>query len=316
MANPEAEPIESSDVLHSLDGIPCPECGCVNAPDHSLFVSYFEAGAVTCVGCQKPFDLWAHASEELKNWPRSWSAFHLLGAVVTRQTVALEPDRNNEVTIRAVPEGAEILRVSMNVMGPSEGPPVFPALYIPGHTLTLDPFPRRFFLYGMTHGRTTLPGSTVWVHVTWIHPDEELPVHHLADAAKQFAAGRYKGMIIPANVAVEAALTPAVTAWVRTYCSRDETDEFLGPRGATYAHQLKVLSKIAARTLDLKPLPERIRTLLNHLRQYRNDLGHRGILDRPERPEPDLAKATEFLTAAVFGYHYARYLHSRVISPE
>jgi hypothetical protein len=59
-------------------------------------------------------------------------------------------------------------------------------------------------------------------------------------------------------------------------------------------------------------MPEIIRSLLNDLRQYRNDLGHRGVLEHPRRPPPDKAKAADFLAAAVFGYHYASYLRSGV----
>jgi hypothetical protein len=38
----------------------------------------------------------------------------------------------------------------------------------------------------------------------------EISYHHLADAGRRFAAKRYRAMIIPANIAVEAALTPAL----------------------------------------------------------------------------------------------------------
>jgi hypothetical protein len=282
-------------------------------PEHSVFVSYFETDAVICAGCGEPFDLWAQACDILKTWPRDWVAFRLLGAIVTRKSVLLEPERNTEVDLNEVPEDAEILSVRAMVMGPPEGQPVFPALKLFQGEMRLDPFPRHFLFYGMTHGRADVAATSVWLSVTWIQPDEdEISVHHLADAAKQFAAGRHKGMIIPANVAVEAALTPAVTAWVRTYCSGEETKEFLGPRGATYAHQLKVLSRIASHTLGIKPMPDRLRALLNQLRQYRNDLGHNGTLNNPDRPPPNLEKAADFLTAAIFGYQYARYLHSRV----
>lgn len=306
---------ESSEILHWLEGISCPECFGVNAPEHSLFVGYFENGASRCNRCEKTFDLWTRTIDQLKSWPTSWVAFHLLGAIVTRFTFTLEPDRNVEVNLTTIPENAEILKVSVMPMPMKElsaGVPLMPALSLQNE-MRLDPFPRRFYLYGKSHGRADLTPSQVWLAVTWIDPDDqELSVHHLADAARQFAAGRYKGMIIPANVAVEAALTPAVNKWIRGHCSREETDDFLGPRGATCAHQLKVLTKIAARELAIKPMPESVRTLLNELRQYRNDLSHRGVLDNPKRPSPDQGKAGDFLAAAIFGYHYARYLSDGV----
>lgn len=36
------------------------------------------------------------------------------------------------------------------------------------------------------------------------------------------------------------------------------------------------------------------------------------MLAHKDRPPPDRAKAAELLTAAVFGYHYARYLRASV----
>ena len=103
-----------------------------------------------------------------------------------------------------------------------------------------------------------------------------------------------------------------MSAWTQTYCCKEEVDDFLGPRGATYAHQLNVLSRIADRVLGIKPLPAGIHALLDLLRKYRNDLGHRGVLDNPKRPPLDKAKAAEFLAAAVFGYHYAQYMRRNV----
>jgi hypothetical protein len=72
-----------------------------------------------------------------------------------------------------------------------------------------------------------------------------------------------------------------------------------------------VLTKIAGRALGIKPMPEGVRALLNELRHYRNDLGHRGALD-PKRPSLDKDRAADFLAAAVFGYHYAGYMRSVV----
>jgi hypothetical protein len=69
------------------------------------------------------------------------------------------------------------------------------------------------------------------------------------------------------------------------------------------------MSSVAADTLQVDRLDGEIRARLDLLRGYRNDLGHRGSSDRPPITKD---KAGEFLAAAIFGYHYARYLHAAV----
>jgi hypothetical protein len=119
---------------------------------------------------------------------------------------------------------------------------------------------------------------------------------------------RYPSVIIPANVAVEVALGRALREWVEVFCTEKEIGEFF-TKGATYAHQLKVLSSVAADTLRINRLDPEIRSRLDLVRNYRNDFGHRGASDRPPITKD---KAGELLTAAIFGYHYARYLQTAV----
>ena len=304
--------VEGNDgkILQWGDGIPCPKCRSVNWPHHGLFVSHFESGSSRCRRCEEPFDLWQEALYSLKNWPVSWFAFRLLGAVINRFEVELEANKTVPVEFTEIPEGAEIVNVKVMTLGPHDGPAVLPALPLNGE-IHWDPFPRHLRLYGMAHGNAT-PASKVWIAVTWIPPEHELSVHHLVAAAKQFVAGRFSALIIPANVAVEAALTPAMDQWIRTYCDPDETREFLSLKGATFVHQLKVLTKVGARALGIQEIPSPVLIHLTKLLQYRNDLGHKGTLSHPKRKPPDRDRAADFLVAATFGYHYARYFQDAV----
>jgi hypothetical protein len=281
-------------------------------PTPALFDAYF-AGPTTCSACKAVLDLWQSALLTL-SLPTPMFAFGLLGARTAVFTVNLHPERAIELDLSSFPPEAELLRVYVHLFG-TLGDHVrtpLPALML-GSELRLDPFPRRLNLYGTTNGQPDVVAGQVRVFVEWLDPEkEELSVHHLADAGKQFVAGRYKSMIIPANIAVEAALTPALHAWVRLYCPSEDADGFFGPRGATYSQQLKVLSRIASLSLGIKRMPGRVRNLLDELRQYRNDLVHTGALEHKERPAPDKAKAADFLAAAVFGYHYARYLRANL----
>jgi hypothetical protein len=107
---------------------------------------------------------------------------------------------------------------------------------------------------------------------------------------------------------VEAALGQALREWVEIFCTAKEIGDFF-TKGATYAHQLKVMSSVAADTLRINRLDGEIRARLDLLRGYRNDFGHRGATERPTVTKD---KAGELLAAAIFGYHYARYLHAAV----
>jgi hypothetical protein len=169
-------------------------------------------------------------------------------------------------------------------------------------------------VYGATYGRKPLGHSDVQVAVSWIAPGEdEISTHLLADAAKEYAAHRYEGVPIPANVAVEVALGRALRDWAAIHCTNTELGDFFKD-AATYHYQLNVLSSIAADTLRAARLDKTVRGQLNRLRQYRNDLGHQGrsgVTDGRPKLTKDLSG--ELLTAAIFGYHYGLYLHGIVV---
>jgi hypothetical protein len=309
-----ADPTDHVAPEHWGDGLPCPKCRRVNLPEHSWFVSYFDSNEVRCIGCQEPFDLWTQALNDLSDMPAPWVAFRLIGAVQSHWKVPIPPEKTSPLDLSIIPPTAEILHVGITgyLKGGDAQASTFPGLVLM-NDLQFDPFPRHLVLYGLSHGRTNVSTSEAWVTVTWIDPDpDDVSTYHLTDAAKQFAAGRYNRMLMSANIAVEAALTPALLIWVRRYCRKEDAEDFLGPRGATYAHQLKVLTQISGKTLGIGMMAGTLSNLLDDLRRYRNDLVHKGALLHKDRPPPSREQAAKFLSAATFGYHYARYLKDRV----
>jgi hypothetical protein len=162
-------------------------------------------------------------------------------------------------------------------------------------------------VYGASFGKD-LPDAGVFVAVTWIAPgSDEISIRQLVDAARAYDAGRYDSMIVPANVAVESALGAAVYDWLTPFCAKACVKSFLAD-AATYSHQLNVLLPVACYMIGVKPLPEHIRGVLNQLRRLRNDVAHLGV------PSRSLSRdiAAEFLTAAVFGFHYAQLFHAEL----
>jgi hypothetical protein len=110
---------------------------------------------------------------------------------------------------------------------------------------------------------------------------------------------------------VESSLAPALLAWIKTFCAKDVAKKFLS-NGATYSHQLKVLTRLASGALGIPEMPGRLRNILNDLRSYRNDVVHEGVFDDPKRPPPTKKVAAEFLIAGVFGYRYAQFFKAEV----
>lgn len=309
--SPAADP--ASRPLTTRGGFVCPECRLVLPAIHDAFVTFFRGVALSCPECRKTLpSLWDLAIQTVEEDWTFMSVFQLAGARQTYGRARLKPDRTITINFGRwrIPKTAEILHVKYSGLGPAEGPMMLPLRFEPNAS---RPEPHRLLVYGATYGRRPGGPAQVMVSVSWVRPGpDEVSVHHLAAAVKQYADGRYDGVIIPANIAVEAVLGRALEDWVTAFCSKDDLGDFL-TRGATYAHQLKVLSSIAADTLRVPRLDTAIRRRLDKLRSYRNDMGHRGKTGvHPKRLSLSKAAAGEFVTAAIFGYHYARYLHVAV----
>jgi hypothetical protein len=290
-------------------GFLCPECRLVLPAIHPLFVWFFRGESVACPKCKKVLpSLWDLALDTVREDWTYQGVFQLSGAKQTYARAPLKADRVISIDLKRwrIPRNAEILKLTLNALGPSEGPITVPLRWEGNQ---LDPRPHILNVYGATYGRKPIAGSELMVAISWIAPGpDEVSVHHLAEATKQFEARRYNGVVIPANIAVEAALARALTDWVGVFCTKGEIGEFF-TRGATYAHQLKVLAPIAADTMRLSRLDPTIRGHLAQLRKYRNELGHAGTTTSPALGKD---RAGQLLTAAIFGYHYARYLHTGV----
>jgi hypothetical protein len=154
--------------------------------------------------------------------------------------------------------------------------------------------------------------SKVNVLVAWLPNDEEDIAQTLLIAAfdayvrSDYQPAVYDQCVIPANTAVEVALSQLIATWLREQASSDNVKEFLN-NGATYSPQLNVLMPAMVKAIGGPQLPDHIRGSLNHLRKLRNQLAHSGTPDAP------IAKsdAAEFLCSAFFGVGYVRMIEQR-----
>jgi hypothetical protein len=256
-----------------------------------------------CPKCKKTLPpLWDLALGTLRDDWSFQSVYQMAGAKQTYASAWVKADGVVQLNLNrwGVPKNAEILREHYTSVGQGENhirPLRFePDTNIPKHLR---------LIYGATYGRKGPPRLRLLVSLSWVVPGrDEVSTHLLVDAVKQYAGGRYDALTVPANVAVEAALVPVVKDWVTVF-SKD-----WGSIARQYS-QISVLSLIAADTLRVPRLAPAVLRLLDDLRDRRNSMGHTGT---PPANKPTLTATTagELLTAAIFGYHYARFLREAI----
>ncbi|GMV12827.1 MAG: hypothetical protein AMXMBFR56_10510 [Polyangiaceae bacterium] len=300
--------LPTTETLTFPSWVVCPECHRVAANGHDVFVRYFQGYAPVC-GCGQEFDWWSTLLTQVTEHFMLRGAFEAIGASTSVFEIEVKADTNVELDFRkfGVPDGARILW--LNYTGHGEGPSP-----IEFHTNTphVRPYELKRFIYGAGWGRLPAVGR-VGVAVTWIKTEEdEAAVSHLVSAAVSYSDADYRSMVLAANIAAETSITRAVAAAVGRYANKDTTRAFLAD-AATYSHQLKVLLPMIADLFSAPQLPKHIRQRLDALRRLRNEIAHEG---KEKRGPITQADAGNGLTAAIFGEHYGRLLHSVVCARE
>lgn len=203
-----------------------------------------------------------------------------------------------------IPSDAKILYVNYT---PSGGG-LFP-VEMHGNVPTRRFLANEVVLYPVPFSANQTAGDTeVNVMVSWVpRTANDESWQSLVDAFEAFAHARYSSMVVPANVAVESALSRVLTAYLERFVSKNRTEDFL-ENAATYGHQLNVLLPFIASLKSLPLLPDHVRGALNKLRRFRNDLAHAGVLKQPL----DQHSAAEALCGALFGIHYVRYVEEQL----
>ncbi len=285
--------------------VPCPLCQAPIQPVISeLFSAYFAKVPVTCSPCGGSIDWWDALVRAANEHFMLTGAFHLLGCRTTVLGATLERER--AVVVDLVAEGvapsAEILNINCTAGGD-----IRPLLM---HSNVAWPAQesKTLSLYGASFGRPGPDTGSVTISVTWIDvPEEQVAFRALVSASRAFDLGRYDSLVVPANVAVEHSVGLAIAAWLGGFTGKKRVEEFLS-NAATYSHQLNVLLPIACHAVGVPTMPDALRGHLNKLRDHRNNVAHRGATKGAVSKET----AAELLTAAVFGYHFARLLHGEV----
>lgn len=294
--------------MHLAPWVPCQKCSAPLEVMQSMFSAFFAGEVLTCANCGGAIDFWEVVSKWIGKKFSFGSALTLAGAQGMIMSVQLKPGETKEIdlTKAGVPEDAEV--VSLNLTSGGSALP----MVVHGNNIIQDPFPPKFYVFGRE-----LPDSPgqrgegpLHVHAVWfVRREDDTVVRHMIDAARQYEARRFDAVVVPANIAAEAAITPVVTAALSAYGTTESREAFLRD-GATYSRQLNILLDVVADLHVVRRMPENIRFGLNRLRKLRNKVGHSGRCD-PQRQ----ADAAQHLSSAIFGIEYAAYLRAKLKPP-
>ena len=288
-----------SEPIHTTPWLLCRQCRYEFKADSRTFRDYFQGGVRECPGCRRAVDWWEEVVHALIEFFGLGRAIELAGAQAVSATILLNPGEVKlvDLTEAGIPPEARILYLNLTTNGSGAWP-----LLVHGNDVLHRTVGPRFHVYGRPfHESSGSPKVAVWA--VWFRPEDgEVVLPHLMDASREYSDGRFDRLVVPANIAVESALSPLLGRFVEEFAAKDEARRFLRD-GATYSHQLNVLLPMLAAFRKLPKMPEGVRTRLNRLRRLRNEIAHSGACQTMTRPD-----AAELLAAGIFGVRYVEFL--------
>jgi hypothetical protein len=288
----------------TIPSTPCSECKAASLPLDSEYLGrYFHSVKIACSNCNAELDWWKLLLRHLE-WNIPFYVYGLVGALDTLLTLKMKP--NELITLDLVevgiPPDAKILHISYTPNGKG----LFP-VEVHGNAPIRHFTPHKIWLYGRPlgepEGEIPVTVSVAWVNTTLTEESWQ----NLIQAVEAYSIADYQRSIIPANVSVEAKLNQLMQTYLTKYASAKRVEEFLETR-ATYSYQLNVLLPVLTSHVHFPELPEHIRGKLNDLRNHRNDIAHKGKLEK----ELDKPASAQLLCAAVFGLGYMNLLEYHV----
>jgi hypothetical protein len=280
----------------------CSNCQFVLPPLNKAAPIFFERGVVSCSNCNSEINLWQAALEHSFSWsPVS------LGATHTSFLKEIETGTFYGVDLvdYGAPADARILSMTYTGQGgPDGGVTVLEWHGNASHQRYIGTIVR---LFGVPLGEGKLPRvGTVAISANWIHREESDAWPYLVSAIESVATQDYSPALVFAQSAVEISLMPLVARRFKRYASRQRVEDFISG-DLTYGHALNVVLPYMCGELGIRPLPDEIRGSLNKLRKRRNEIVHQGVKSQAITEK----EAMEGMTAAAFGFEYARYITPR-----
>ena len=260
---------------------------------------FFYYEPIACPKCDSPVDWWKEVFVAVRENHMRWYAFKALGAETKYAVVPASPGDIVEFdnVAAGMPAGSLILNRTISCKG-----------YICAYDRSINdttPKSLNVSLYIGSFGqRPSDFDSEVVIALTYIEPGHDgVPWQSLIEAFESYTQNDYVRMIVSANVAVEAMLTPFIASVLDNVASSQNAKSFLD-NAATYSHQLNVLLPLILFRTSLPRMTDALRGRLNRLRDLRNQVAHNGATEKPLLRH----EAAEMICAGLFGFQYLKIL--------
>ncbi len=277
--------------------VPCTNCSAPIMVESVYIEKYFKAEPISCPNCKSEIDWWVTIQQSIREKKLNL-AFSILEAKTNLINLQLVPEQRTRVKLseNGIPPDARVLYMNYT---PQEGG-LFP-IEIHGNVPHRRIIGDEIWVYPIPISNNNSVSTTkVSVMITWVkHSLNEISLLNITDAFEAYSINQYQDSIIPANVAVESALSKLLSKYISDIVSKKGTDNFL-KNTATYSSQLNIVLPLIVATKGLTLLPDNIRGLLNRLRDLRNQIAHEGNT-KNELTKTDTA---DILCAALFGLKY------------
>lgn len=285
-------------------GITCKNCEALLGARNSaedLISNCLLDRVVNCRRCSNRIDIWRSIRNMISDNFLKIDIFSLIGAKLTSGQIDLDHFSGYELKFEdiGIPKGAKILSINYTSGGkawPVQAHSNVPSWSIPQEKVIILPYLRD---KEIEEEKTTVTTAVTWIDKHHLHSY----LDPLSSAMNHFVSGKYLEVIIPVNVAMEIEISSFLAEYLRIFASKENVENFL-IGAATYSHQLKILMPLAAKNLGVKELSPHIRGQLNLLRDFRNDIAHRG---EPRRTL-DRKVTGELICAVLFGVTYVSLL--------
>jgi hypothetical protein len=286
----------------------CPKCHYVFPPIWEAAPVYFEQGYVTCSECKARADLW-DVVLALMNVDPPMPTISLVGLGATQTSFQREITADKyhmiDLTEVGVPKDATVLQVGYSPQGVQGQGAVFP-IELHGNVPQRRVVGNVLHLLGraMTMGDGTVgTASRVSIWVLWVPYDKAESWSYIVSGFDAFVAQHYDRAIVPAQSAVEVSTMPIIRELLEHHASVNHVKRFMGDR-LTFGNVVNIVLPFMCGQAGIPKLPDKIRGLLNMLRDIRNDLVHEGL----SGGKVTAKQAAEGLCAAVFGCEYAKFV--------
>jgi hypothetical protein len=303
---------ERLNVIYDTAGIfniSCPECG-ARVGDVGLVVQHAGFGeSVTSAACAHNVDAWSALWRAIEFDGFGGVALALGGARVSVVVTDLRANERTTLSAADIPgmdEDAEIVSIHWTPQGGAVFPALFGPQRVPNTQIQLP-----LTLYGVpvdNARETRLAGLVQWLPKGGHDVGRQLAQAGIAFVDAEAHAGSYDGIVLPAQIALELAVTRLVDLLLSSTTGGERRERFFAD--VSYGHLLAVvMPALVSASFDSHPvLATAVLEQAQLLRKARNDLAHRGALQHAiERPE-----AARMLAGAASGVAFCQELGTRI----